>query len=200
MHPHQCFCWPATYTFSPPMTHLLCTQTTSIDPAAHCPDTFHVCSYSTSLDGSAKTEELRLLLSGFDCHFRHMLLWFCFLKRRGIIRLESYISNGHLHQMEGANTYILIPSRPSFSDVSTLPPCLQPFLYCLPMAANSFSSSFWYYFSSWEGRGVVPAPAITDVNHLGWLIALLMCGFLRGLLRGQTSSSYWGVSSAISSE
>ena len=55
--------------------------------------------------------------------------------------------------------------------------CLQPFFYCLPMAANSFSSSFWYYFSSWEGRGVVPAPAITDVNHLGWLIAL-MCGFL----------------------
>ena len=47
---------------------------------------------------------------------------------------------------------------------------------------------------------MVPAPAITDVNHLGWLIALLMCGFLRGLLRGQTSSSYWGVSSAISSE
>ena len=53
---------------------------------------------------------------------------------------------------------------------------------------------------------MVPAPAITDVNHLGWLIAL-MCGFLivvcpppcYGLLHGQTSSSYWGVSSAISS-
>ena len=48
---------------------------------------------------------------------------------------------------------------------------------------------------------MVPAPAITDVNHLGWLIAL-MCGFLivpTLLLHGQTSSSYWGVSSAISS-
>ena len=70
------------------------------------------------------------------------------------------------------HTYLHV--RPS--DVYS-PSLFAAFLYCLPMAANSFSSSFWYYFSSWEGRGVVPAPAITDVNHLGWLIAL-MCGFL----------------------
>ena len=82
-----------------------------------------------------------------------------------------YTSNGRGKHIR----HTCLRVRPS--DVSTLPPCLQPFFYCLPMAANSFSPSFWYYFSSWEGRGVVPAPAITDVNHLGWLIAL-MCGFL----------------------
>jgi hypothetical protein len=67
------------------------------------------------------------------CRFRHMLLWFCFLKRRGIIILESYIKWSLYIKWKGqTHTYLHTCLRVRPSDVSTLPPCLQPFFTAYP--------------------------------------------------------------------